>query len=97
VKCCTAGGPTPLLAVNVTGYEPPVSAAGVPDSTSADELNETPEGRAPDSDTDGARTPVAFTAKLPLAPTENVTESAEVITGAVGLAVVFAVTLAPFA
>jgi hypothetical protein len=30
VKLCVAGIPTPLVAVNVTGYGPALPAAGVP-------------------------------------------------------------------
>ena len=59
----------------------PVPAAGVPDSTRADELNDTPEGSPPDSVTAGTGSPAAVTVKVPLFPTENVDASAEVMTG----------------
>ena len=54
----------------------------MPASTPVDELNDTPDGSAPDSVTDGAGDPVAVTVNVPLAPTENVAESAEIIAGA---------------
>ena len=54
---------------------------GLPDSTCADELNDTPDGSVPDSVTDGAGDPVAVTVNEALAPTENVAEPAEVSAG----------------
>ena len=72
-------------------------APGLPDSTRVDELNDTPDGSFPDSVTEGVGCPVTVTVNVPLAPTENVAELAEVIAGAIGFALVLAVMLTPFA
>ena len=45
VNDCVALVPTPLLAVMVTLYEPPVAASGVPDRTPVVGLSVRPEGR----------------------------------------------------
>ena len=62
--------PTPLFAVSVMLYVPPVPVAGAPLSTPA--LNVTPLGNAPDSLTVGAGNPVAVTVNDPAVPTVNV-------------------------
>jgi len=81
VKLCVALGPTPLLAMMVNVYMPPVPAAGVPRST-PNEVNATPLGRAPDSVKVGAGNPVAVTANEPNVPTVKVVWFALVIAGA---------------
>ena len=53
----------------------------MPDKIPVEELNETPDGKAPDSVTDGAGNPVVCTVKVPFTPTENVEAVAEVIAG----------------
>jgi hypothetical protein len=86
VKACEAGVPTPLLAVNVSGYVPPVPATGVPLKVAvpfALATNIMPLGSAPASVMDGAGSPVVVTVKLPVPPTVNVVLLALVIVGAV--------------
>jgi hypothetical protein len=86
VKLCVAAVPTPLLAVIVSGYVPPVPVAGVPPSVAVPFplfVNVTPLGSAPLSlidDTVGF--PVVVTAKLPAVPTVNVVLLPLVIAGA---------------
>src|SRR5205814_1232534 len=60
-KLCVALAPTPLLAVKVRAYVPPVPAAGVPPSAPVLALNVTPLGRAPVSLKVGAGKPLAVT------------------------------------
>ena len=69
----------------VTGYMLPVPAAGSPPSAPVDELNVTPEGSAPDSDTDGAGRPAAVTVNEPAAPTLKLALFALVIAGAISV------------
>ena len=80
VKLCVAFDPTPLLAVMVMGYEPPVFAAGVPLSTPAE--NVTPAGSVPVSLRVGAGNPDAVTVNEPRLPTLNVVAAALVTAGA---------------
>ena len=58
VKSWVAFGLTPLAAVMVIGYVPPVPAAGVPDSTSG-RVRDTPLGRVPVSVNVEAGVPMA--------------------------------------
>src|SRR5262245_66166377 len=81
VKFWVAFGGTPLAAVNVIGYVPPVPAAGVPESTPVPALNVTPEGNAPLSLSVGVGNPVLVTVKVPAVPTVNVVLLADVIAG----------------
>jgi len=85
VKLCVALGETPLLAVRVREYVPPVPAAGVPPSVAVPFplfVKVTPLGRAPDSLSAGVGNPVVVTVKLPAVPTANVVLFALVIAGA---------------
>src|SRR5712692_6732653 len=82
VKLWVALVPTPLLAVKVIGYVPPVPAAGVPLSTPVLPLKVTPLGRAPVSLKSGAGLPVAVTVKLPAVPTVKAVLLALVMAGA---------------
>ena len=59
-----ASGLTPLVAVNVRSYAPPVPVAGVPLSTPVAALKESPFGSAPVSPKMGAGTPAAVTASI---------------------------------
>src|SRR5271169_3935767 len=75
VKDCVAFGLTPLLAVMVIGYVPPVPAAGVPAREAVPfplSLKLTPEGSVPLSASPGAGLPVVVTWKLPPLPVVNV-------------------------
>ena len=81
MNCCVAFGSTPLLAVIVIGYIPPVPAAGVPINKPV-ELNTTGLGNEPVSLNLGVGDPVATTWNEPIAPTVNVVEVPLVITGA---------------
>ena len=86
VKLCVALGETPLLAVIVSEYVPPVPTAGVPPSVAVPFplfVKVTPLGRAPDSLSDGVGDPVVVTVKLPAVPTANVVLFALVMLGAV--------------
>ena len=50
VKLCVTGAPTPLVAVKVSGYEPPAPVPGVPDSVAVPlplSANVTPAGSVP--------------------------------------------------
>jgi hypothetical protein len=86
VKLWLAAVPTPLLAVNVREYVPPVPDAGVPLSVPVPfplSLNVTPLGSVPVSVSDGVGVPVAVTVNVPAVPTVNVVPFALVIVGAV--------------
>jgi hypothetical protein len=75
VKDCEAGVPTPLLAVNVKEYVPPVPAAGVPPSAPVPfplSANVTPLGSAPVSVSAGEGDPVVVTKNSSTEPTSNV-------------------------
>src|SRR5580700_10359499 len=82
VKLWLAAGLTPLVAVNVRSYVPPVPVAGIPLNTPVEALKETPMGSAPDSLRLGAGIPIAVTSNVPAVPTTNVALLALVITGA---------------
>src|SRR5688572_22464593 len=82
VKLCDAAEPTPLLALSVSEYVPPLPPAGVPESTPVVVFSVTPLGRLPVTPNVGAGSPDAVTVKLPALPTVNVLELAEVIAGA---------------
>jgi hypothetical protein len=85
VKLWLAELPTPLLAVNVKEYVPPLPDAGVPLSVAVPFpllTNVTPLGSAPVSVTEGVGVPVVVTVKLPAAPAVNVALLTLVITGA---------------
>ena len=92
-----AFGETPLLAVMVMGYVPPVPAAGVPLSTPA-ALNVTPLGSVPLSlKFIVVGKPEAITVNEPAVPTVNVALAPLVIAGAwstvnVNVCVAFGVT-----
>ena len=76
VKLCVASGPTPLCAVNVSGYAP----ALLPACRSARPRGEGhPLGSAPVSLNVGAGEPVAVTVNVPAVPTVNVVLFALVI------------------
>ena len=85
VKVWTAGAPTPLLAVNVSAYVPPVPAAAVPPSVPVPSPLSThviPAGRAaPPRVIVGTGNPVVVTANVPGAPMGNVVAAALVIAG----------------
>ena len=67
VKACVAAVPTPLLAVKVRLYTPPVPAAGVPPSTPL--VKFTPWGSVPPVWVNvGAGKPLAVGVKLPAEP-----------------------------
>jgi hypothetical protein len=86
VKLCVAAVPTPLLAVIVSVYVPPLPDAGVPLSVAVPfplSLNVTPLGSVPVSANVGVGDPVAVTVKLPAVPTVNVVLLPLVIAGAV--------------
>jgi hypothetical protein len=80
VKLCVAFGETPLLAVIVMGYVPPVPAAGVPLSKPA-EVSVTPLGSEPVSLKVGTGKPVAVTVNDPPVPTWKVVLFALVMAG----------------
>jgi len=82
VKLCTAFDPTPLLAVKLMLYVPPVPVAGVPLNTPVATLKVTPLGKVPDSLRLGAGKPVAVTVNEPAAPTVKVALLALVIADA---------------
>ena len=66
-------GVTPLAAVKVRLYVPPVPAAGVPLKTPVAALKVTPLGSVPPvKESVGAGTPLAVTVKVPAVPTTNV-------------------------
>ena len=80
-----ASGLTPFVALMVSGYVPPVPAAGVPDRVAvplAWATKVTPAGRDPVLETVAAGLPVVITVKLPEDPTVKVVEDADVIAGA---------------
>ena len=82
VKVCEAAEPTPLLALMVSEYVPPVPPAGVPESTPVVLFRVTPLGRVPVTPKVGAGSPEAMTVKLPALPAVKAAELAEVIAGA---------------
>jgi len=85
VKLWLAGVPTPLMAVNVTGYVPTVPAAGVPLSIPVPfplSLKVTPLGSKLVSVREGVGVPVIVIENVPGVPTINVVVLALVITGA---------------
>ena len=84
VKLWLAGLPTPLLAVKVSKYVPPLPDAGVPLNVPVPfplSLNVTPLGSAPVSVSVGVGAPVVVTVKLPAVPTVNVVVFALVTAG----------------
>ena len=81
VKLCVAFGVTPLAAVIVIGYVPPIPAAGVP-LRMPPALRVMPEGNAPVSLNVGAGNPVATTVNEPALPTVKVVLLPLVIAGA---------------
>jgi hypothetical protein len=86
VKLCVAAVPTPLLAVIVSGYVPPVPVAGVPPSVAVPFplfVNVTPLGNVPVSLSVGVGLPVAVTVNVPAVPTVNVVLLPLVSAGAV--------------
>jgi hypothetical protein len=82
VKFWVASAPTPLCAVNVMEYAPPLFAAGIPLRLPVAALNVTPGGSVPVSLSVGAGVPVAVTVNVPAVPTRNVMPFALVIPGA---------------
>ena len=82
VKPWVAFGETPLLAVSVIGYVPPVPAAGVPLSKPVEVLNVIPVGRLPLWLKVGVGMPVVVTLKEPAEPTVNMVLFVLVIAGA---------------
>jgi hypothetical protein len=85
VKDWVALGLTPLEAMMVIGYAPPVDAAGVPDKVAVPlecTTNVTPEGSDPASVMLDTGFPVVVTVKLPEDPTVKVAEDVEVTDGA---------------
>ena len=85
VKPWLADVPTPLLAVMVREYVPPLPDAGVPLSIAVPfplSTNVTPLGSAPVSVRVGVGDPVVVTVKLPAVPTVNVVVLALVMLGA---------------
>ena len=77
---CERFEPTPLFAVNVILYVPPVPVAGMPLRTPA--LKVTPLGNVPDSPIVGTGNPVAVTVNDPAVPAVNVVLAPLVIAGA---------------
>jgi hypothetical protein len=89
VKLWVAGEPTPLVAVMVMGYVPPVPLAGVPARVAVPlplSVKVTPVGSVPDSPSDAAGNPVAVTVKVPADPVVNVVEAADDTAGAWSIA-----------
>jgi len=82
VKLCIVL-PELLVALKVSGYVPPVPAAGVPLRTPVAGANVTPVGNVPVSLNVGLGVPVAVTVNVPGVPTVKVVLFALVITGAV--------------
>ena len=86
VNGCDVGVPTPLVAVRVSGYVPPLPDAAIPLSIALPfplSVNLTPVGSVPDSLKDGVGVPAVVTVKLPAAPTVNIALLALVIVGVV--------------
>src|SRR5688572_21915743 len=79
VKLCEPGVPTPLSALNVRVYAPPVPGAGVPASTPVAAAKVTPLGKLPLRLNVGAGVPAAVTVKVPAVPTRKVVALADVI------------------
>ena len=80
-----ASGLTPLLAVIVSGYEPLVFAAGVPDRVAVPSplsLKLTPLGSGPDSLIAAVGLPVVVMVELPASFSSKVAESLDVMLGA---------------
>ena len=85
VKLCCAGEPTPLVAVMVSGYAPPVAADGVPAIVAVPlplSVKVTPAGSVPVRVMVAVGPPVVVTEKVPGLPTTNVVEVALVMAGA---------------
>jgi hypothetical protein len=81
VKDCVAGGFTPLLAVIVNVYGPPLSC-GVPEIVPSD-ASETPNGMVPPvNENAGAGMPEAVAVNVPFTPSWNVVVAALVNCGA---------------
>ena len=81
-------GATPLFAVIVRGYDPPIFAAGVPLKVAVPlplSTNVTPVGNAPASLSAGFGLPVVVTVNVPAMPTVKVVVAALVIVGATGV------------
>ena len=83
-------GDTPFWALNVMGNVPAVPAAGVPLSTPVVELNVTPLGKFPLTESDGGGTPVAVMVNELGVPIVNVALEPLVITGEAAAATVSA-------
>jgi hypothetical protein len=86
VKLCEAFVPTPLLAVIVREYVPPLPDDGVPLSAAVPFpllWNVTPLGSVPVSAYEGVGVPVVVIAKLPAVPAVNVALLALLIAGCV--------------
>jgi hypothetical protein len=86
VNGCDVGVPTPLVAVRLSAYVPPLPDAAVPLSIALPfplSVNIRPVGSVPDSLKDGVGVPVVVTVKLPAAPTVKIALLALVIVGAV--------------
>jgi len=86
VKACVAGVPTPLLAVKVKEYVPPVPAAGVPPNAPVPfplSANVTPLGSVPVAVSAGEGDPVVVTKNSSTVPTSKVVLLALVMVGAV--------------
>src|SRR5262249_34550848 len=69
-------------AVNVSGYEPPVPAAGAPLSTPVSRSRPTPRGKVPVRPRVGVGKPVVVTVRAPVTPTRKPALFALVIAGA---------------
>ncbi len=83
VKDWVAFVPTPLVAVKVSGYVPPVPAAGMPLNIPVAGTKVTPVGRVPVTERVGAGEPVAVTVNVPAVPTVKVVLFALVMAGGV--------------
>ena len=82
-----AAGLTPLVAVIVIGYTPPVPAAGVPDRVAVPlplSTKVTPEGRAPVLERLAVGFPLDPTVNVPALPAVKVVLEPEVMLGASG-------------
>ena len=92
VKPWVASGETPLPAVIVKSYAPPLPAAGVPVIVAVPSglsVKVTPLGRvASPSLSEGVGAPVVVTVKLPKVPAVKMVSSSLVIVGAAGLSTV---------
>jgi hypothetical protein len=81
VKFCVALGATPLAAVIVIGYVPPLPGAGVPARDPA-AVSVTPAGNDPVSLNVAAGVPVAVTVNVPAVPAAKLALLALVMAGA---------------